>query len=114
MISSEPTRKQLAERGAELLWFDIGHFSVLEKSSAKQTQATWSTHWVKNPEVERAYSEAQRLAYHELGRAEGQAEIIMSILHATDDLGSYRDSPEHVRNALLVRSAEVWQTFKSE
>jgi hypothetical protein len=83
-------RMRLRNVGAELLWFDIGHFSVSDQMKAaveEQRVDTWSARWDGDAMVVRSYGEARRLAYQDMGRAEGQADMLMSILKALDEVG---------------------------
>ena len=89
-MMGKPLRTRLRNVGAELLWFDIGHFSVSDRMKAaveEQRVDTWSARWDGDAMVVRSFGEARRLAYQDMGRAEGQADILMSILKALDEVG---------------------------
>ena len=105
-LFSPATREQLRKVGAELLWVDIGHFDIAVADVDIQRVSTWQASWVGKANIERAYGEAQRAAYEELGRAEAQAEILMSILHSLSDAVLTRDATDELRHVILDRTAE--------
>ncbi len=90
-------RNRLRRVGAELLWFDIGHFDVASRKVEEkkietirdiieaQRVDTWSARWDGEALVTRAHGEARRLAYQDMGHAEGQAELLMGIIQALGD-----------------------------
>jgi hypothetical protein len=111
---SEGGRNQFKMRGAELLWIDIGHFEVPEKSVIEQRMSTWQAKWIGSANVVRAYGESKRIAYQELGRAEAQADMLLSIVHALDETGMQGD-PQQTRRALyLARIAQLLETMSSQ
>jgi hypothetical protein len=109
-INSERTREALRTLGAELLWVGIGHFDIDEKVKERRLD-TWGAKWVGNAKVIKSYGEAQRIIYQEIGRAEGQAELLMSIIHALDQVSQAGDSTEDyiekVRRIILLRTAQI-------
>lgn len=106
-LRSRGVRERLRNVGAELLWFDIGHFDIVDEKVAEQRLDTWQAKWIGNANVIRAYGEAKREAYQELGRAEAQAEMLMSIIHVFDDVGLSEDSAQNLQNIVLVRTAQI-------
>lgn len=106
--------KRLRERGAELRWVDIGHFELPEKQIAEQRVTAWQTRWMGNANLMRAYGEAQRLAYQELGRAEAQAELLMSIVEALEDVQPKGDSQQHLRKIVLARIAGLLDAMRAQ
>jgi hypothetical protein len=108
------TREKLKDAGAQLLWCDIGHFEVDNKAVSDQRIDTWKAGWIGNADVTRAYGEAQRNAYQEIGHAEAQAEILMSIVHAFDDIDLAKDEKDRsIRNIVLVRTAQVLEALST-
>ncbi len=94
--------------GAELLWIDVGHVSINEDVVDESRIHLWAEDWIGNAEATRAYGEATRLAYQELGRAEAQAEMIMSIAHALEDLpSSEENTAENLRKIFLLRATQI-------
>ena len=52
------------------------------------------------------------MAYHEQGRSEAQAEMLMSIIHALDGVKiSSVDSREYLRNLILLRTAQILEAM---
>ena len=108
------TRNKLKDIGALLLWCDIGHFEVENKAVSDQRIDTWKAGWMGNADVKRAYGEAQRNAYQEIGHAEAQAEILMSIVHAFDDIDlSKEEKDRNIRNIILMRTAQVLEALSA-
>lgn len=107
-------RDRLKDVGAQLLWCDIGHFEVENKAVLDQRIETWKAGWVGNANVTRAYGDAQRIAYQEIGHAEAQAEILMSIIHAFDDIDLTKEEKDrNIRNIILMRTAQVLESLAS-
>ncbi len=113
-LKTQATRDKLKDAGAQLLWCDIGHFEVDNKAVSDQRIDTWKAGWIGNADVTRAYGEAQRNAYQEIGHAEAQAEILMSIVHAFDDIDLAKDEKDRsIRNIVLVRTAQVLEALST-
>ena len=106
LLYSRITREQLRKVGAELLWVDIGHFDIAVEAVDIQRISTWQASWEGKANIERAYSEVQRAAYEELGRAEAQAEILMSILNSLSEAVITQDASNELRYDILHRTAE--------
>jgi hypothetical protein len=107
-------KKRLANLGAELLWVDVGHIEIEDESVDELRTSLWSAEWAGDANVVRAYGDAVRQAYQELGRAEAQADLIMSISGALSDveaesnaLGNENHTQENVRKILLTRTAQI-------
>lgn len=104
---SDSGRARFKERGAELLWIDIGHFETPEKQVAEQRVNTWQARWIGNANVVRAYGESQRMVYQEMGRAEAQAELLMSIVHGLEDVAARGKPRQNIRALYLARIAQL-------
>ncbi len=113
-LFSTQTRERLRRIGAELLWVDIGHFDVVIGDVDEQRISTWRARWRGRSELNRAYGEAQRLAYEELGRAEAQAEMLISILHSLDEADLLGGPPDNLRNLILVRTAQILDAISED
>ena len=107
VVRGENMRKIMRDRGAELIWIDIGNLEVPETEVAAQRLNTWQAKWTGDASVVRAYGEAQRQAYQELGRAEAGAEVLMSMVHALEDVRSQGDSPKNMRAIFRARIAQL-------
>jgi hypothetical protein len=119
-LLSKPFRDRFRDYGTELLWFDIGNFEIPEKKVDEQRFNAWLAKWTGNANVVRAYGDAQRLAYQELGRAEAQVEMLTSITYALNDAGLDEDLTEqqrdqkvkqNIRNIILARTAQVLEAM---
>lgn len=118
-MMSKGIRTRLRNWGAELLWFDIGHFEVSEAMQSTiedQRVDTWSARWDGDAMVIRAEGEARRMAYQEIGRAEGQAALLQSIIHALEEarfegeLGDdeHKEPIENLRAIVWARVAQIF------
>jgi hypothetical protein len=76
-------RRLLSHFGAELVHVNIGH---LDTPGAVDSQRldNWQSFWLSQDKLALAQGEALQLAYEELGRAEGQAEMLKTIAKALD------------------------------
>jgi hypothetical protein len=123
-ILSSGTRNRLRTLGAELLWFDAGHFDVDEKIEdielkevvAEQRIDTWSARWDGYAMEIEAFGEAHRMSNHEIGRAEGQAELMKSIIQAFNDARSGDDSHKKrdLRALIWMQIAQILDTINDE
>jgi|GEM_PF-614476 hypothetical protein len=105
-LSSPGIRNRLRGLGAELIWVDIGHFEIADKRIEEQLVEVWGSKWVGGANVRRAYGDARRASLLEIGRAEAEAGIIMSILEAIGDLDE-DTSHERIRTIILTRTAQL-------
>ena len=112
-LNSPGTRQRLKGLGAELLWFDIGHIEPVNKEVSDQKVGTWQARWIGNASVQRAIGEARLQANQELGRAEAQSEILVSILHSLDTVG-LKDDPKNLRNIILLRTSQLLESLVYE
>lgn len=94
-------------RGGELLWIDIGHFSIHKEEVSLQRVNTWQARWITDASITRAIGDAKRLAYQEMGYADAQAEMLMSITQAFKDFQGQGISPQHLRAIYLARFAQL-------
>jgi hypothetical protein len=110
LFSTTMTEK-IHGRGAELLWVDIGNFIVGDEKVEKQRLSTWQAKWMGDVRLSQSYGDAQRLAYQEIGRAEAQAEILISIMHALSDVNLKGGTQQTVRNVFLIRTAQLLEAM---
>ncbi len=107
-FESPVMRQRFRDMGVELLWVDIGHFAIMTSVVREQRVDTWQARWIGTANVTRAYGEAQRLAYQELGRAEAQAEMLLAILEtlrAINPTGKLDEA--QMRSLVLMRIAQI-------
>ncbi|RPI21454.1 MAG: hypothetical protein EHM70_25090 [Chloroflexota bacterium] len=110
-LRSKGFREKLKDRGAELIWCDIGHFGVKDEQVSEQRLNTWIAKWDGMANIERSYGEAERLKQQEVGRAEAQSEMLVSIVNALDDIGLQGDSRQNLRSLILLRTAQLLDTM---
>ncbi|MBN1146511.1 MAG: hypothetical protein JXA78_04595 [Anaerolineales bacterium] len=111
-FNSEDVRRQFKKRGAELQWIGIGHFDVANKKVVEQRVNAWQAKWIGDAKVVRAFGESQRMAYQEMGRAEAEAEMLMSIVHALEEVGAQEgDSKQRIRAIYLARIAQLLEAM---
>jgi|GEM_PF-787180 len=97
--------------GTELIWFDIGHFEPVLEDVSLQHIDNWAAAWDGLAGVNQAWGEADRLIYHEMGRAEAQAEILQSILASLPQERSAWINLEKLRSLILLRTAQLLDTM---
>ena len=97
--------------GAELLWVDVGHIEIVNEEVDKTRLDLWAADWIGNADVARAYGDAKRQAYQEMGRAEAQAEIIIGITQALEQVEFSEDPTQTLRKMLLLRTAQVLEAM---
>jgi regulator of protease activity HflC (stomatin/prohibitin superfamily) len=115
-LDSSDIRNRLRNLGAELLFYDIGHFEIPEKGVEEQRLSNWQAKWMGTANLIRSDAEAQRLAYQELGRAEAQAEMLMSIARGLQDAGleDKGNSKENLQNIILMRTAQILEALTEQ
>lgn len=99
-------KKGLHSMGTLLRWWDPGEFKSL-KSIEKQFLSNWSVDIQGHIQVNQAQGDAQKQAYEELGRAEAEAELLMSIIHSLDGINLAPNKPQTLQNLILMRTAQV-------
>ncbi len=110
-LHSPDVTDNLRRRGTELLWIDIGSFEIVKKEVEQQRLNTWQAKWMGNARLARSYGEAKRQAHQEIGRAEAQAEMLISIMHALSDVNLRGGTRQSLRNVILVRTAQLLEAM---
>ena len=111
-LTSPEARTRFKNIGVELIWFDIGRFNFEDPEVEEQRISTWSAEWVGDAEILRSFGEAQRQAYHELARAESQAELLMSLVHSLHEAGlSGNLRGEPMRKLMMLKTAQVLESM---
>jgi len=113
-VLSGDLRARLASIGAELQWIDVGHFDIEDNKVDSVRVDMWAAEWLGNAKVARAVGEARLQAYQELGRAEAQAELIVSITQAMEGIPISGDSVQSIKNILMARTAQLLDALKPE
>jgi hypothetical protein len=112
-FASPAARNQLARLGAELVWVNIGHLDMPEEIDAQRV-GSWQSFWRSHDKVTLAQGEALRIAYEELGRAEGQAEMLMAITKTLEALGTGEGLDERVAELVLLRVGRVLEASAAQ
>jgi hypothetical protein len=110
-LRSPAVMGNLRQRGTELLWIDVGSFVIDKQEVAQQRLNTWQAKWIGDARLARSYGDAQRLAYQEIGRAEAQAEMLISIMHALSDVNLRGGTRQSLRDVILVRTAQLLEAM---
>jgi hypothetical protein len=97
--------------GTQLLWVDIGHFDIVGEDVDRERINLWAAEWVGDAEIKKAYLEARRLTYQELGRAEGQAEMLVGIGQALENVDLDTNRAQNIRRVLLARVAQILEAM---
>jgi hypothetical protein len=111
-LFSERRQASLRNMGAELVWIDVGHIDIMADEVDKQRVEAWASDWVGDAKKARAYSDALRLAYTEVARGEAQAEMILAIATALEDIDLTTSSRENLRALILVRTAQILDAMR--
>ncbi|HAX70595.1 MAG TPA: SPFH domain-containing protein [Anaerolineales bacterium] len=105
-------KEGLREFGTILRWWDPGAFSS-EVDVEKQHIANWGVKLAGDIQISQAHGDAQQIAYEELGRAEAEAELLVSIINAMDGLPLGSDKIRTMQNLILLRTAQVIKALGS-
>jgi hypothetical protein len=101
----------LRRAGTQLQWVDIGHFDIIAEDVDRERIGLWAADWVGDAEVKKALSEANRMASIELGRAEGQAEMLVGIAQALKNIDMEGNRAQSIRHVLLARTAQILEAM---
>lgn len=111
----KPGNNQLYGLGTSLLWVDVGHIDIVMEDVDKERLNLWATDSAGSTEIKRALGDAKYQAYLELGRAEAQAELIVSISAALEDIDfSDADADQNIRNVFLLRTSQVLEALRDK
>lgn len=82
LLSGPGVRAALDRFGTDLVGCDIGRFQVKDRSVEEQRLRIWQSLMGGQAEIERSQSQQRRLIEQQIGRAEGQAQVVLSSLEA--------------------------------
>lgn len=99
-------KKGMRAMGTILRWWDPGEFRSL-KHIEEQFLSNWRVDIQSHIDLNQAHGEAQTQAYEELGRAEAEAELLMSIINSLQGIRLAPDTPHNLENLILMRTAQV-------
>ncbi len=101
----------LRNAGTELQWVDIGHLDIVAEEVDQERINLWAADWIGDAEVIKAASEAKRIVFQELGRAEGQAEMLVAIAQAVEGIDLTGNRAKNIRHVLLARTAQILEAM---
>jgi len=104
--------RTLQGMGTQLLWVDIGHFDILLPDVDQERIKYWATEWEGEASLNRAASEAKRMSLMDQGRAEGQADLLVGITRALQNLDMGNNPAKNVRQLLLIRTAQILDAMR--
>ncbi len=97
--------------GARLVWIDAGVPDIIEPDVDNSRINLWASDQMGESEAQTAYARARAAIYHEQGRAEGQAELIIGITEALNNVELNDDPEQNLRNILLFRTAQLLEAM---
>ncbi|MEP7133364.1 MAG: hypothetical protein ABI904_00385 [Chloroflexota bacterium] len=97
----------LQKIGTILNWWDPGEFKCEDPDVQQRFVTNWSVDIMSTIEINKAHGDAQKQAYEELGRAEAEAELLTSIIHALDGVHLGKNKAQTLQNLILMRTAQV-------
>jgi hypothetical protein len=104
-------RRQLSRFGAELVRVNIGHLDTPGPVD-RQRIDSWQAIWQLQDKITLAQGEAVQLAYEELGRAEGQAEMVKAIAKALGDISPNAPSSDtEISRLVIMRISQLLDTM---
>lgn len=122
---SQGIRGRLRNVGADLLWWDIGHFTVDDPIIIQQFIDKWGSKWEGEAAFKRARGDAERIKLMEISKAETQAEMLINVIRSIEKVVSTIDesgkSPdeikllqrEKIRNIILAKTSQLLETMSS-
>jgi len=99
-------KKGMRSMGTVLRWWDPGEFKSM-KNIEDQFLSNWSVDIENHIHLNEVHGTAQKEAYEELGRAEAEAELLMSIINSLEGIKLASDKPHTLQNLILMRTAQV-------
>jgi hypothetical protein len=106
LFSSPGGIKRFQDKGAELVWIDIGHFETPEEDVSAQRVTTWRARWLGNENLVRDYGDAQAI-----GKAEAQANVLMKVVESLEITSPPGNKNYVARSRYLDRIAQLLETM---
>lgn len=109
-------RDKFAKAGVDLLWINIGTFTVCSADVEEQRLKIWSARQEGRAKVMRAQGESENISSRERGRAEGQVILLKSIAQALSEIHvGENDSAtaKNLWNIVLARTAQILEAMTS-
>jgi hypothetical protein len=108
-FQTREVRERLRGAGAELIWVNIGHLDT-PADVDKQRAETWRSFWQSQDKVTEARGKALGIAYEELGRSEGQADMLQAIASALESTAP-DELDERLVEIVLLRIGRVLEVM---
>jgi len=106
-------RRQLSRFGAELVRVNIGHLDTPGPVDSQRIDS-WQAIWQLQDKITLAQGEAVLLAYEELGRAEGQAEMVKAIAKALQDISPNAQAGDmEISRLVILRISQLLDTMSA-
>lgn len=105
-------KDKMREMGTLIGWWDPGEFGSI-KEVQDQLLASWKVDIDHEIKINEAEGVAQRTAFEELGRAEAEAELLISIIQGFDGIQPGQDKAQTMQNLILLRTAQVIKAFNN-
>jgi len=106
-------KEKMKDNGTYLHWWDPGEFSS-QKDVEDQFYSNWSVKVNSEIKINKAHGTAQTMALDEMGRAEAEAELLMTIINAMDGINLKKDKIETLQNLILLRTAQVIKALNTK
>lgn len=112
ILEDRSTRDEFARMGIELLWVSFGHIDCPLEVDLQRFN-NWEARWDSNNKVTRAQAEAFEIAYKALGRAEAQADTLLTITHVLQEATTQLGAGAHDRlgDILLIYMAQILEAM---
>ncbi len=113
-ILSPGVRAALRNLGTELVWVDIGNFTIENPGVEEQRIQTWGSRWEGEADLLRAKGEAARGATIEMARAEAQAELLNRIADGLNEMDPLvlQDNQGRMARLFLLKVAQVLEDLR--
>lgn len=112
-LTSAEVRRQLRGMGAELVWVNIGHLDAPDAVDQQRAE-TWQAFWQTQQSITRAEGDAVRMAYKDIGRAEGQAEMLSAIARALQNAPAIGGDGDGIGDLVLAHIGRVIEAMTTQ
>lgn len=111
-FAQREVRNQLRNNlGAELVWVNFGHLDTPDAVDNQRFE-TWQSYWLTQIAVTKAQGESLGLAYQDIARAEGQAEILTMISRALQESSAALNT-QQLADLVLLRISTVIEAMSA-
>jgi hypothetical protein len=113
-IFSKGVRDRLRGFGAELLWWDIGHFKIPDTKVADQLVESWRTIWDGEAAFNIARGKAEIIKQIEISRAEAQAELLIKTMDAFKGKKTGQLGPKEIRKLMVFQLTQLLDAMNDQ